>query len=144
MFVDKNAIGVSRRRQGAYTKHASMQLNQCTSKRFMPIILPRMLCQMVKFHLSHAANVNNKVRRPALAPVSPFHDPFIDNTEYGVKRITMSFGGAPRCSSCGEAVYHAEQVMGPARKVCHCFFFLASSSTGMPDSNHNRSIIKYV
>ncbi|KAL1408143.1 hypothetical protein Q8F55_004946 [Vanrija albida] len=31
----------------------------------------------------------------------------------------MSFGGTPRCERCGGAVYHAEQVMGPARKTYH-------------------------
>lgn len=26
-------------------------------------------------------------------------------------------GGTPRCERCSKAVYHAEQVMGPGRKV---------------------------
>ncbi|KAL7423364.1 hypothetical protein Q5752_002667 [Cryptotrichosporon argae] len=31
----------------------------------------------------------------------------------------MALGGAPRCEKCGDAVYHAEQVMGPGRKIYH-------------------------
>ncbi|WOO77504.1 Cysteine-rich protein 2 [Vanrija pseudolonga] len=31
----------------------------------------------------------------------------------------MSFGGTPRCERCGGAVYHAEQVIGPGRKIYH-------------------------
>ncbi|KAI5450428.1 hypothetical protein NCC49_003052 [Naganishia albida] len=28
-------------------------------------------------------------------------------------------GGTPRCAACGQLAYHAEQVMGPARKIYH-------------------------
>lgn len=30
---------------------------------------------------------------------------------------TIMLGGTPKCARCNGAVYHAEQVMGPARKV---------------------------
>lgn len=29
----------------------------------------------------------------------------------------MMVGGAPKCESCNKTAYHAEQVMGPGRKV---------------------------
>lgn len=29
----------------------------------------------------------------------------------------MMLGGAPKCESCNKTAYHAEQVMGPGRKV---------------------------
>lgn len=29
----------------------------------------------------------------------------------------MMLGGAPKCESCSKTAYHAEQVMGPGRKV---------------------------
>ncbi|EIW68553.1 cysteine and glycine-rich protein [Tremella mesenterica] len=31
----------------------------------------------------------------------------------------MSWGGSPNCATCSKAVYHAEQVMGPGRKIYH-------------------------
>ncbi|KAK8846578.1 hypothetical protein IAR55_005664 [Kwoniella newhampshirensis] len=31
----------------------------------------------------------------------------------------MMLGGAPNCQSCGKTAYHAEQVMGPGRKIYH-------------------------
>ncbi|WVQ83874.1 hypothetical protein IAT38_006018 [Cryptococcus sp. DSM 104549] len=31
----------------------------------------------------------------------------------------MQLGGAPKCHGCGQTAYHAEQVMGPARKIYH-------------------------
>lgn len=40
----------------------------------------------------------------------------------------MSWGGAPRCTQCGQAVYHAEQAMGPARKVTCVELVLCSTA----------------
>ena len=71
----------------------------------------------------HVSNVNKAIFLESSKP-SSYCATYIVYTFYRIGSLAMSFGGAPRCTTCGSAVYHAEQVMGPARKVrlnfpCH-------------------------
>lgn len=71
------------------------------------------------FTASHRPNARHFdfIYKSALFSLRRFIDIFQHLTSSQDIRTKMMVGGAPKCESCNKTAYHAEQVMGPGRKV---------------------------